>query len=145
MLIAGKYTGKTIDEVWESDPNYLIFIVENVKSAKYPIEQIREFISPKIEAHLAIENVKKDKRKELYRPIIDNIKGVMIKRGLNNKGTEFFKNMLKTLEEGNIISERASSILCDNLAKAKGRRNSNIYKQTLDRFNSIMSEAVEIS
>lgn len=144
-LIAGKYTGKTLEEVWDSDPRYLLFLAENVNSSKYPVSQIKEFLAPRLKDFLEKENILKEKRKIIYKPICDTIKGVMIKRGLNNRGVNFFSNMLKRLEEGELVSDNASSILCDSLAKSKGRRNSNIYKETLNRFVSIMEEAVKFS
>ena len=145
ILHAGRYAGKTLEEIWEIDSKYLIFLVENVKSKNYPIEEIKAFLAPRLEQYQAKEAAVREVRKSLYKPICDSIKGVMIKRGLNNKGINFFANMLKSLEEGRIISHNASSILCDSLAKSKGRRNSNIYKENLNRYSSIMEEVINLN
>ena len=138
ILVAGKHAGKTIEEIWEKDPKYLFFLVEIVKNKVYPIDAIKEFIAPRKAAFEEKEKVLKEKRKSLYKPLIDGIKGVMIKRGLNNKGVQFFANMLKHLEAGDLLWENAALILCDNVAKSKGRRNSNAYKQAYEKYTAIM-------
>ena len=143
ILVAGKHAGKTIEEIWEKDPKYLFFLVETVKNKVYPLDAIKEFIAPRRAAFEEKEKVLKEKRKSLYKPLIDGIKGVMIKRGLNNKGVQFFANMLKHLEAGDLLWENAALILCDNVAKSKGRRNSNAYKQAYEKYTAIM-EAVRV-
>lgn len=143
ILVAGKHAGKTIEEIWEKDPKYLFFLVETVKNKVYPLDAIKEFIAPRRAAFEEKEKVLKEKRKSLYKPLIDGIKGVMIKRGLNNKGVQFFANMLKHLEAGDLLWENAALILCDNVAKSKGRRNSNAYKQAYEKYTAVM-EAVRL-
>ena len=143
-LVAGKHSGKTIEEIWETDPKYLFFLVETIKNKVYPLDAIKAFLEPRREAFEEKEKVLKEKRKELYKPLTDSIKGVMIKRGLNNRGVNFFASMLKHLEAGDLLWENASLILCDSVAKSKGRRNSNVYKEAYERYTAIMRAVREI-
>lgn len=139
---SGKYAGKTAEEIWQADPNYLVWFVDNVTTNRIDIAELREWLAPRRQLLNSIVDSGRQQRIDMYTPLIQNIKAVVLKRGINGYGNNWWLVMIGKLEQGDRLAPTLAERIADSAAKAKGRRNSNAYKDAHARYIDIF-KAVE--
>lgn len=132
----GKYKGREIQDIYNSDPKYLIWLATEflnyTASKAKEIEHIKSLVANDIKEILVKEVVLKERRKVVYEPIINIFGGSCMKKALK-RGTEisqWCQSIVYSLRDGSKISLRAQEIITDMCGKGSGRRNSNAYKTT---------------
>jgi len=146
-LIFGKHRNKTIQEICElGEYEYLRYIstLDMSKSNNICVEVVRAFV---VDAELKLLNHRKTLQEYIscqFKPVITCLKYASLTRGLHGKCTsEFLEKVRLQLEAGELPrSVNVRNLIIDIAAKTKGRRNSNIYKQSLKEFEEILQQAV---
>lgn len=138
----GKYKGQEIEEIYNRDRGYLIWITLNNNTAGTRIDRevkhIEALVAEDIKHHKAREAVLKTQRQAAYAPIVGIFGGASVKKALQ-RGTEISRwsqSIIDSLRAGDRLSARAQEIITDLCGKSSGRRNSKAYKSTFETVNN---------
>lgn len=141
----GKYAGKSIHEVRETDANYLIYIAENCATnnnyAK-TVELIKSLMAHELESRATARSeadtqLANDRAANAVRlaPIVE------ILNAMGNT-SPFIVSMREQLVRGENVSDRAAYIVCEICAKQYGRRNSKAFNEAFDKFNMMFPASI---
>ena len=140
----GKYFGKTVEEIKEIDPKYLLWVADNFTSAKH--QQVIDFIKEVMQEEIADRNSKfavelaLDAEQNLERAVILKEVGDV----LVTLPWDFPQNIGKDLIKGDLPKGRGRHLVADMMGKVQGRRNSKKYKAEYKRVEEIIELAEAI-
>ena len=139
----GKYCGKSLSEVLILDYQYLQFMsslsnrrASNMNAA---IDDVVKFV----EANMVSQ---REVYKNMYTPIVQCLRYFQIKRKLKylKESSSYVDAMIERLENGDVFNANAAETLCYVAAKAKGRGNSKIHKETRNMFYDTLCNVQEL-
>jgi hypothetical protein len=140
----GKYAGKTVEEIKEIDPNYLMWVAENFTSKKHKavIEYIQKVMKPAFEerdAKAQVEAVLDAEYDKERAEVLKEVGEELVKLPWN-----FPQSIGADLIKGQLPKGRGRHLVCDMMGKRIGRRNSKKYKAEYARVEAIieLAEAV---
>jgi len=147
LITFGKHRGRTIQEICQlGDYEYLRYIstLDMSNSTKACVEKIRAFVA---RAELDLQehrHLLQNYISSQFKPVITCLKYASLKRGLRGKhASEFMEKVRTQLELGTLPrSSNVTSLIIDIAAKTKGRRNSTIYKQSIQEFEEILQQSI---
>jgi hypothetical protein len=144
----GKYKGYELDEVVKSDIDYLLWVVHNCGDDKHrgEISSIIESIQPYIDEYNALQSKINEQCKPHLQVVARTLKAVAMKKALHRGQhmSEWMLSVIKSLEEGKLLSGRAIDIIVDLCGKANGRRNSKKYLETVKQIQEAFDIAQSI-
>lgn len=140
----GKYFGKTVEEVKEEDPNYLMWVAENFTSRKHKaiIEYIQKVMKPAFE-----ERAEKAQVEAVLDAEVANERAEVLKEigeELVKLPWNFPQSIGADLIKGQLPKGRGRHLVCDMMGKRIGRRNSKKYKAEYARTEAIIELAEAI-
>jgi uncharacterized protein (DUF3820 family) len=146
----GKYRGREIQDVLNTDRKYLTWLatefVSSKKSVATEIELIRTLVADDIREAVAREAVLKEQRKLVYAPVVKIFGGACMKQAIK-RGTQistWVQSIITSLHKGDKLSIRAQEIINDMCGKGSGRRNSKAYRETFDQVHQAFQLANQI-
>lgn len=140
----GKYFGKTVEEVKELDPKYLLWVSDNFSSPKHMdvINYIKKIMEVELglrESEFAKELALEAEQKFERAKVLSEIGNVLI-----TLPWDFPFNMGNDLIKGNLPKGRGRHLVCDMMGKVQGRRNSKKYKAEYQRVEELLEIAEAI-
>lgn len=141
ILQGGKYIGKSIHEVRETDPNYLLWLCgQNCDRKRYSktIELLRVLMAQELAEKKAQDEAVAQEKARKAQEIADKAKPLI--EILKNQRGEFAQSIAQDLEAGQLPRGRAIPITIDIYAKAFGRRNSKAYQEAHNQAQELLQE-----
>lgn len=140
----GKYAGKTVEEVVEEDPNYLMWVAENFQSRKHQqvIDYIKKVMKPyfeKRDQEAQVEMVLQAEDAKERAEILKEVGEELVKLPWN-----FPQSIGADLIKGQLPKGKGRHLVCDMMGKRIGRRNSKKYKAEYARVEAIIELAEAI-
>lgn len=141
----GKHYGTSLQDLFEMERDYLVWVAENFTSTKYNsiIEFIRTMVKDVIaekEAKISEEEKKeaaaKSNRAKILAPLVVALRG--------KESSNFCQSMADDMEKGSLPRGRGWNLVCDIVAKMQGRRNSKKYKETYARVEEVLNRAEKV-
>jgi hypothetical protein len=129
----GKYRGTPIEEIFQKDAPYLVWVANNFTSTnKKIIEQIaviKQMIAPYVEEKQAIKQQLDAQRVDALAPAARALKAAVLKKSIKTGYTSAWcMSIITCLEQGDALSSfHAREIVADICGKSVGRRNSKKY------------------
>jgi hypothetical protein len=139
----GKHYGKSLSEVLTLDYPYLRFMSSlsnrRASSINTAIDDIVKFVEVNMLSQREVF-------KNMYVPIVQCLRYFQIKRKLKylKDASSYVDAMIEKLESGFVFSGDSAGTLCYVAAKAKGRGNSKIHKETCNNFRDILNSVQEL-
>lgn len=147
ILTFGKYRGSDINELYNSDRGYLIWVATKQqythKSCERQIQHIKELVAADVEAAKIAEQSLCEHRKAAYAPILTRLGSACMKQTLK-RGTQmsfWIQSIFKSLETGEKFSPRAQEIITHLCGKGSGRRNSKAYNAVTEVIHQAFEQA----
>ena len=131
VLQSGKYAGRSIHEVAETDRGYLIWLSENMAGTSAYGESVAlaaAFLGRELAERAAARDKKaarKARNKSRAARVLARAAAMM--KDLSNGAGDFCASIADTLKGGDLPAGRGYTITLDILAKTHGRRNSKAY------------------
>lgn len=140
----GKYVGKTVEEIKEIDPKYLMWVADNFTSKKHQdvIDFVKKSIAVELEERASefVKELEAEKQKELDRSVyLKDIGETLV-----TLPWDFPQNIGKDLIKGQLPKGRGRHLVCDMMGKIQGRRNSKKYKAEYQRVEDMIGKAEAI-
>ena len=127
ILQSGKYQGQSIHEIRESDPNYLVWLCENMANSKAyekTVELAKALVARELETSASSKQAKQDAIQQRENAIkADFAQEAEYLTSCGNFGT----SIAETLRSGSLPYGRGLDITVDILSKRAGRGNSKAY------------------
>lgn len=135
-----KHFGKTVQEVFDTDKEYLLWIAENMESKSHEktLEIIRELTGAELDTRKKEREVARAAEEALRVKRVKKLTGIV--NELHSNGSNFAISIGNDLLAGRILSPKAIGIVADIVGRMQGRRNSKVYKETHDKVLDIFEE-----
>jgi hypothetical protein len=140
ILQGGKYIGKSIHEVRETDPNYLLWLCgQNCDRKRYSqtIELLRVLMAHELKEKEDQERIELAELTRKRAQIAERCAPIIAV--LEKQNGDFCSSIARDLGAGHKLSERPHRIVCDIFAKSYGRRNSKAYDEAYNRADEILA------
>lgn len=142
----GKYDGMKVEEVYEIDPEYLMWVADSYTSKKNEktIDIIKKMVHNDVvkrDEQLKTEAQKEGKLKAKRAEIVKEVAQVLISKAPKSP---FCGDIGINLMDGILPKGRALTITIDIMGKEQGRRNSKKYKAECERVEALFTKAKEI-
>lgn len=141
-LTFGRYKGRSIQEVIETDIEYVQWLVSNYSSMpigiKHQVEKLKQLAAPSLNCLMEQEQQMKAARRPLLEPVMQAMKACIIVNKLKHSKspTPWFMSVMSSIDKGDKISVNAQELVAHVCSKTRGRRNSKKYvsmKETIEQ------------
>jgi hypothetical protein len=143
QFLNGKHNGKMLSVVLVEDYGYLQFLTTLQNRKPTVLNKTIDDVVKYVEDHMHSMRMQ---YAEAYKPIVHCLQYFQMKRVLKYQkvSSPFVDSMIEKLSSGSVFKGKVVDMLCYVAAKAKGRGNSKIHKETYSNFLSIIESIQEL-